>query len=119
MPLNAKTTPQRITQVRFGNPDAGVKQGFDDHDVAAAAGGPDGLVAPADLVFGGDVGSVLGAWATSMPSSARRCRASGRFWSCFLPDDSRMSRHVRASLVTLWTRWQATFITYPAVRAWH
>ena len=34
----------------FGDPDAGVEQGFDEHDVAAAAGGPDGLVIAADLV---------------------------------------------------------------------
>lgn len=44
----------------FGDPDAGVEQGFDEHDVAAAAGGPDGLVIAADLVFGGDVGQCLG-----------------------------------------------------------
>jgi hypothetical protein len=37
----------------FGGPDAGVEQGFDEHDVAPAAGGPDGLVVAADLVFGG------------------------------------------------------------------
>ena len=39
---------------------AGVEQGLDEHDVGTAASLPDGLVPAAELVFGGDVGQLLG-----------------------------------------------------------
>ena len=43
----------------LGDPDAGVEQGLDEHDVAAAAGGPHRLVVAADLRLGGHVRQFL------------------------------------------------------------
>ncbi|MDR8413625.1 hypothetical protein MTP10_33430 [Nonomuraea sp. 3-1Str] len=45
---------------QFGDADAGVEQGLDEHDVAGTACGPHGGVVAADLGLGGDVGQLLG-----------------------------------------------------------
>ncbi|MFZ0117991.1 MAG: hypothetical protein WA731_22720 [Pseudonocardiaceae bacterium] len=44
----------------FGDADAGVEQGLDEHDVAGAPRGPHGLVVAADLVLAGHVGKLGG-----------------------------------------------------------